>query len=445
MARPTYQQFVFDHARMYARAWLSVNAIDPNDVQGQFEKAMELAWRALVDEKPPRQVLTEIGVNPDDHLPSAPPTGAGLFPAETGPLHIDGDTFRTQDNALWQWRGFSLFLAYRRFLAGEDLTPDLRWLRAQGVNIIRVFGPLPWKETPDYRIETFNISRLAEFFQLCGGEGLRVEFVPFCYLWGTVAERRTFAQSCFDIMREHDNTICELVNEPAVGDKPDPIDVSTGVNRHGVLTAYGYYPLEGQTYNTVKRLDFGTLHTSRDVSWFRKARQCQELQSSWGIGVVDDEPAKAIEPGAKGSPTLAPHPGFEYTGGKSNIDEFVWHFAISHLWTPGATLHTEEGKWGCVPVPGTRQYEIVEAVRDQVWKKIDASWQVGSYTGAHLSTSPVDGKDLQINGKDIWTYSSVHPNKALSVRCASSVPQPKSGWTEQARWGPGGSIVTLTK
>ena len=375
-----------------------------------------------------------------------PPPSTGMFPPEAGRLHMEGDTFRTEDNQPWQWRGFSLFLPYRRFLAGDDIRGDLRRLRAWGVNIIRVFGPLSWNElNGDYTHETFSTARLGEFFQLVGDEGLRIEFVPFCYLWGTAVERRAFAQTCFDIAAAHWNVVFEMVNEPAVGSKPDPKDVLVGVDRHGIPTAYGSYPREGQSFSTVDVLDFGTIHTIRDDAWFRKARHAQEFQASKKKGIVPDEPAKAIEPGNIGDPTLAPHPGFRYTGGKTNPDEFVWYGVISSLWGPGHTLHTEEGKWGCLLVPGTRQHEIVDAVSSQVWAKIDASWQLGSYTGSHLSSSPVDGKDLEIDGKDIWTYSSLHPDKALSVRCATHAPQPKPGWVEVERWGPSGSIVSLKK
>jgi hypothetical protein len=97
-----------------------------------------------------------------------------------------------------------------------------------------------------------------------------------------------------------------------------------------------------------------------------------------------------------------------------------------------------------VPRPGQLQYAVAEAVRDHVFR-IGAEWQTGRYIGAHLSGSPVDGKDLKIGGTDIWTYSSLHTSKALAVRCALSAPQAKAGWKEVSRWGPAGSILQLDK
>lgn len=440
-----YTEFVFDEIRTIGRAWLDTNPQpDPINVEFLYEKIGEMSWRRLKDNKSVRQILMEIGVDPNDYLPPPPPQ-TGMFPPEQGRLHIIEDAFYTEDNEIWQWRGFSMFLAYRRFLAGEDLRPDLRQLRAWGANLIRVFGPLPWVETPDYRFESFNLARLGEFFSLVAEEGLRVEFVPFCYTFGNTQSRREFAQQCFTIMDEHWNVVAEMVNEPAVGDKPDPIDVLDGVDRKRVLTAYGYYPRENDPLSGVQVLDFATTHTVRDSAWFRKARHGQELQVNKGVPVVNDEPAKAIEPGNPGDPTNAPHPGFGYTGGKTNPDEFTWYGGVTALWQPGHTLHTEEGKWGCIPVPETRQWDITEAVSANVWAKIPAPVQVGRYTGAHLSSCPVDGKDLQINGRDIWTYASLHDTNAVGVRCAVSAPQPKPGWVEVERWGPGGSVVSVRR
>lgn len=351
-------------------------------------------------------------------------TAEALFPPERGKLHIVGEHFYTEENELWQWRGYSWFLGYRRFCNGEDVTGDLRWLRAHGFNLVRVFGPLNWKETPDYTVEHFQFDVLGAFFDLLAYHGLRCEFVPGCYLFdGWPA----FLQKCYDIAAGHWNVLLERVNEPSVGKKPDPL---AKVDERSVLSAYGIYTPYTGTYPT---LDYSTIHTQRDDAWHRKARHAQEVQHKTGKPCISDEPAKAIEP------------DFNYPGGKRNPDEFVWHHGVCALWTAGSTLHTEEGKWGRVPVPGMRQYEIVEAVRDDVWLKIGPEWQTGDYAGAHMSKSPVDGKGLKINGKDIWTYSSVHDDKALAVRCAVHAPQPKPGWTVVDRWAPGGSIVQLKR
>lgn len=423
---PTYDAFVFDEIRRIGRAWKAANPGD-HDIEALFEKIGEMSWRRLVDNKSVEQILLEID-------PAAVPPPPVIPPSTIERLHRDGTTFRTPANDLWPWRGFSFFLAYRRYLQGDPaLSTDLAWLAANGVNIIRVFGPLDWSETaPDYTYPNCNIGKLRDFFRLCAGYGLYVEFVPGCYKFD---QWPVFLQACYDAAKDEPNVFIEAVNEPAVHsvNKPDPRAIDT-CNRHGILSAYGFYPVATDDPTAIPVKDYATIHTARDSAWARKARHAQEWQAIVKCPVVSDEPAKAIEP------------GFNYPGGKTDPDEFVWHHAICALWTPGSTLHTEEGKWGRIPTPNMRQYEILEAVRDQVWLKIGPEWQTGRYMGAHIGESPVDGKDLKIDGQDVWTYSSVHWRyKALAVRVARSHPNAQNGWQEQETWGPGHSIVRLSR
>lgn len=425
---PTYNAFVFDEIRRIGQAWVDTNPLpEPVDVKFLFEKIGEMSWRRLVDNKPMRQIFEEIGVKPEDYgEPELPPAPPAPPPAQTPRLRIDGVQFKTEQGELFQWRGYSMFLAYRRFLAGDDLRADLAVLRARRINLLRVFGPLPWVETPDYRAQGFNMSRLGEFFALLASEGFYCEWVPICYDFDRTLQRQLVQQS-FDIAAQHPNVLIEVANEPHVNDT-DPVGIMDGIDRRGVLTAYGiYWPYYTSANDPLPTLDYITIHTTRDTAWHRKARHAQELQHSTRKPCISDEPAKAIED------------NFSYPGGKRIPHEFVWHHAISALWTPGSTLHTEEGKWGRVPTPGMRQWEVLEAVANDVWGKIDASWQTGEYKGSHSGGSPVD------HIPDIWTYSSVHPNKALSVRCAVSEPVAINGWTIVEKWGAGNSLVRLVR
>ena len=379
-------------------------------------------WKLLREDATIEKVLRDIFG--DNYAPAPPPPlGGAMFPPEAGRLHIEGTTFRTESGELWQWRGFSWFLGFLRFCRGEDVTPDLRWLRANGFNIVRVFGPLPWAETPDYRAEAFQFDRLGDFFRLLATHGLRCEFVPGCYAFPNF---ETFVQRCYDEAR-HWNVLVEGVNEPNVGDKPDPLTLDH-VNRYDVLSAYGLYASYYRTPTVMPpALNYVTIHTTRDSAWHRKARHAQEVQHAIGKPCISDEPAKAIEE------------NFSYPGGKRNPDEFVWHHAICALWTPGSTLHTEEGKWGRIPTHDMLQMRVVEAVRDSVWGEIDARWQTGHYAGSHMSSSPVD------HIQDIWSYSSVHAGTALAVRCWRSRPTAVNGWRWTEAWGPADSIIKLER
>lgn len=364
--------------------------------------------------------------------PNQPPMPPGMTPL----LRVEGKTFIDDTGKLFSWHGYSMFLAYRRFLAGDDLRPDLRRLRTHGVNVLRVFGPLPWAETPDYRQELFDTDRLGAFFALLQSEGFYCEFVPICYAFD-LARQRELVHAVYVIASRFPNVFIEVANEPHVN-KTDPVAIMAGLERFSVLSAYGLY---GSYYakpsSMPAALDYVTIHTQRDAAWHRKARHAQEVQHATGKPCISDEPAKITEP------------NFDYPGGKNDPArtpaEAVWHAAVCALWTPGSTLHTEEGKWGRVPTPGMLQFAVLSAVSEHVWARIGPEWQTGAYKGGHSSGSPVDGDGLKINGQDIWTYSSVHSNKALSVRCALSAPKAKPGWRVVDQWGPSDSLVRLER
>lgn len=66
---PDYNKFVFDEIRRIGRAWTDKNLTeyDKLDIEQLFEKIGEMSWRRLVDNKSVRQILEEIGVNPEDY------------------------------------------------------------------------------------------------------------------------------------------------------------------------------------------------------------------------------------------------------------------------------------------------------------------------------------------------------------------------------------------
>jgi hypothetical protein len=363
------------------------------------------------------------------HVGTVAAVDDGLFPPERGRLHIDGTTFRTEDNALWPWRGVSWFLGFLRFCRGEDVTPDLRWLRAMGFNIVRVFGPLPWVETPDYRVESFQFDKLPAFFALLEAHGLRCNWSLAHYKDPNL---KPYVQRWYDIAADFWCPVAEVVNEPTVGAKPDPIDLLKGINRRGVLTSYGLY---SQYYDKNPGLDpvldFGTIHITRDDAWDRKARHAQEWQAACGKPIISDEPAKITEP------------GFHYPGGKNDPlhtpQEAVWHFGIAAMYGAGGTFHCEEGKWGTCPTPGMLQHTVAEAVRDHVFLKIGPQWQTGQYSGSHMSSSPVHFE------QDVWAYSAILGNTAVSVRVKAEPSQAVHGWRVKDRWGPGDSLAVLER
>jgi hypothetical protein len=359
-------------------------------------------------------------------------TTRGLFPKESGRLHISGQHFYTEDNQLWSWRGYSWFLGYRRFLAGEDVTEDLRFFRANGINVVRVFGPLNWKETPDYRQEVFDLSKLGQFFDMLAEWGIRVEFVPICYAFD-INEQRAFVNTVYRIAEGRWNVFIEVANEPHVN-KTNPVSIMQGVNRRHVLSSYGLYQFYYDGRLSPAFLDYCTLHSERDSAWARKARHVQELADAYDLPCIDDEPAKITEP------------DFDYPGGKNDPSltpqEAVWHFGVLALWTPGGTFHCEDGKWGRIPAAGSLQRRVLEQVVAGVWGRIDPTWQAGQYNGSHMKTlTPVDFIE------DVWTYTSLGTKRALSIRIGANQPamQSRNGWTIIERFGPDESFAISTR
>lgn len=391
-----------------------------------------------------------------------PVTVSGLFPAEHGRIERRGRFFYDSQGQIWGYRAKSMFLLFLRYCRGEDITPDLCWLRAFGFNVARVFGPLPWKETPDYRVESFQFNKLPGFFALLEAYGLRCNWSLAHYVptfadedeeedW-IAAVLKPYVQRWFDIAQDFwSPTFAEAVNEPHVGsEKPDPGDLLRDIDRHGIVTSFGLYGeyYDNSTETLPKCLDFGEIHTQRDSAWVRKARHGQELQqmlgykNPWVLG----EPAKAIEIGSAADhpPTTAVYPGFNYPGGKTNPDDFARHHAVGHLWLPGSCVHDEHGKFGTVPPVGSQQYRCAEAVRDHVWLKLGPDVQTGDYNRGGNSDSPVDNVYTEAN--QMWTYSSLHADtgKAWSVRCGSIPLKAINGWRIVETW-LGGTIARLER
>lgn len=359
-----------------------------------------------------------------------PPSG-GLFPPESGKLWLSGIRLYSEQG-LFQWRGYSWFLGFLRFCRGEDITPDLRYFRANGINIVRIFGPLPWAETPDYRIENFRWDLLPAFLALLQAHGIRCNWSLFHYKDPGIAALRLFAQRFYDLANDYWTvSFVEGVNEPHNGsEKPDPKAILDGINRHGIISAYGYYP-DDKRPKIPAILDAGTVHLPRDDDWARKARDAQWLTHETGKLWLSDEPAKIAEPDFHGAGVK--------NDWATTPQEAAWHFGVCGLWLPGGTIHTQAGRNGLVPAPGTLTHAAVESVRDNVWLKLGADVQTGGYTGSHFSTSPVDHIPM------VWSYSSMHGNRAWSVRCYPSAPQARNGWQVINRWGPHGSFVELAR
>jgi hypothetical protein len=292
------------------------------------------------------------------------------FPAETGKLRLEGRRFFDAQNRVWRWRGATQFLLFSRYLSGEDIGPVLDWLVERGFNVIRVFGQVPVGfgadrlgmnyerpfDRPDFD------ERLHAFFSLLADRGLRVEYVPLTYS-DDLGVMRAHVQRVYDVARSHWNVLIEVGNEPEYNGI-DVVAVMKGVNRHGVLSAYGLDPSRhpAATLETdVPVLDYGTTHDiHRDFEHSpRITKDAWDWQNRFGVPFVSDEPIGFID---------FDHPFFVRTGTDpmggalfggfrgggartTNCDVIRSAAAIAYLLTAGYTFHLQAGVEGWRPEP----------------------------------------------------------------------------------------------
>lgn len=339
------------------------------------------------------------------------------FPPEHGFLTRDGKVFRTDDGAVWSWRGETTFMLFARMLRGEDITPLLIEARKNGVNGLRVFGRVSadkgWPDFADYqRPETDPAfaAKLGAFFDLCATNGLRVEYVPLTYADDTAVQRAQLQQA-YDVAAGRWNVFIEDANEPG----PQGIDVLAamqGVDRHGVLSAYGLYDLacDGVHVCTVPMLDYFTFHGDRGNEWPRKMKDALELRDGFGDG---SNPMQWF--GGTGRPTIGDEPigANEVTidGKRSAVaTDFAQAFATCAVFSSGCTFHSESGLRS-EPL-GPVQRTIAAAVLD-IWKLIPPAAQTGRYTRGGLDDLPTawagESDSLRdygvILGNEAWVVS----------------------------------------
>ncbi len=344
-----------------------------------------------------------------------PPSESRPFPAERGRLRVEGTLFRDQSGAVWSWRGYSWFLGFARFLRGEDVTPQIQWMQAHGVNVARVFGHVGWSGWEDYQRPWTRPDfdqRLHAFLTRMADAGLRVEYVGLADRSMSIEEQRAYIQRLFDIARTHWNVFVEVANEPAVH-RIDTAAILRGVNRYDVLTAYGDYPVKGNPGIgfDIPTLDYVTVHVPRERNQYaRNSKDQLEFKDALRRPVVGDEPFGIGEEDRDGSGART-----------TNLEETVSHFAIGHLFSAGMTLHSQAGLEGRVPGAGEPiQRRIADAIA-RTWRFIPPEAQQGLYSAPHVGNFPVQWsvRDSRIG----HAYASILGTRAWVVNTA-----PRQGW-----------------
>jgi hypothetical protein len=351
------------------------------------------------------------------------------FPAEREGLEIQDGHFYAADDRIWDWRGATMFMLFARFRRGEVITPQIRWMQRVGVNVARVFvAGVDWR--PEWYGDFDDFKRpwddpayeeqLAAFFDLLAAEGLRVEATVCTYAIDSATWRRVL-QRVYDVARDRWNLMCEGVNEPWVG-HGDPVTIYAGVNRYGVLSAYGIQP-EGNAHDSYEPcpvLDYCTPHLPRDQKFAHNPKDMLNMRQVLRVPIVDDEPLGIAD-------FSRPAPGAR----TNDLEAVRSHFATSRLFG-GATIHFEAGLAGLAPPEDSITHAIAMAIGD-VWAAIPPMAMYGTYAAPHLHNFPIEwenNRDSLVN----HAYATIVGHKAWAVNCL-----PRAGWQAIAK--PGWRVV----
>ena len=272
---------------------------------------------------------------------------------ESGPLHVDRPAIRDAHNQCWQWRGFTDFLLFYRFLTDVDIEPFLTERSGLGANILRVLSMVGWDEcSPRFYPQNFPdyYEDLRDFAHLLADRGLRLELTVFAdaqIVMPDANERKLHLQDCLQTLQECWNVVIEIANEPfknLPGGDQEAIDLGQEAQGHGLLIATGEY----SSWLPLDTCDYGTTHCDRTEDWPRRAKDLMDrCDSSDKTPWIGDEPVGAAE-------VLDPWRR------DTNPDNFAWYAATCQMFGPGATFHCEDGIHSRTPI-GPVQTECAKA------------------------------------------------------------------------------------
>ena len=310
-------------------------------------------WKTLTDPDagaPPLNCQVTVGgdLPPLEALPPPPQPGPEPTPPlppahEAGPLHIERPAMRDATGACWQWRGFTDFLLFYRFLTDVDIRPYLDERLALGANILRVFSMVGWDECqpafypphwPDY------YTQLRAFADLLADHGLRLELTIFADAQVVMPDanaRKQHLRDCLNALTGTWNVIVEVSNEPfknLPGGDQEAIELAQQAMGHGFLIATGEY----DSWPPDPTADYGTTHCDRSSDWPRKCKDLMDrCDNSGKTPWIGDEPmgcADVAEPGRR----------------DNDPDNFAWYASGAQMFGPGATFHCESGIHSRTPV-----------------------------------------------------------------------------------------------
>jgi hypothetical protein len=274
---------------------------------------------------------------------------------ESGPLAVARPTIRTAEGQCWQWRGFTDFLLFYRFLCGVDITPFLDERIGLGANVLRVFSMVGWDEcTPPFYPQHFPdyYGQLAVFADRLAARGIRFELTVFAdgqIVMPDATDRQQHLRACIDAVRSKWNKVIEVANEPfknLPGGDDEAIELAAMAQAYdpSCLIASGEY----SSWPPAPTAVYGTTHCDRSEDWPRKCKDLKDrTDESDATPWIGDEPMGAAEQTEPGRRDADP-------------DDHAWYAAGCQMFGPGATFHCEDGIHSRTPI-GPNQTECAKA------------------------------------------------------------------------------------
>ena len=262
---------------------------------------------------------------------------------ESGVLTVQRPTIRDDKNHCWQWRGFSDFLLFYRYLNNVDIEPYIVERIGVGANVLRVLSMVGWDECdPRFYPSLYSdyYTRLGNFLNYLAQFEIRAELTIFAdaqIVMPNSDDRKNHLRRCVEIAQDTWNVMIEVANEPfknLPGGDQEAIDLAKMVQGRGVLIASGEY----SSWPPAPTADYGTTHCDRSDDWPRKCKdlkdRCDESGNTPWIG---DEPMGCADVAQSGRRD-------------NNPDNFAWYAAGSQMFGPGSTFHCESGLHSRTPM-----------------------------------------------------------------------------------------------
>jgi hypothetical protein len=366
--------------------------------------------------------------------PIRKPVSAG----ESGRIHVDGLVFRREDRSIFQWRGCTEFLAFKRFREEPDhaaLRAVLEERVAAGCNVFRVFGMVDSfaKFRPDGDGYYRDLGAFADF--LASELGARFEFVAFAdaqIVMPDYGDERVYLEKVTGVLTSKPNAFLEVANEP-FKNLPDgrarAQDLGRAIVGRGVPVASGNYDIP-DCAATLPHLDYVTIHNERKPDWPRTARAIAEVRDGFGWGAnCTGDPFAGVK-----APVVGDEPmGFAevVSGSRStSVDDAAYFAATCALMGAGCTYHSTDGitstPWG--PVQKATATAFFDALK---WVPVDAQlapyMRGGTDPGCHWVGDSIAEHDDE---RELRSFAKIVNGQAwmVQIRTTRDVVRPCGGW-----------------